>query len=139
MNKPVIAGIAAGVLLAGLVVIGPIGGLNLGAQAQSTGVTKKVTLIADEIDVQVAPDNALHPGGVMYRAMVFNGTVPGPVISVDQGDTIEFTLTNEGEVIHSIDFHAGYGPSAAIGANASATGSNVQCGETVAWTWEPPF
>lgn len=139
MNKPVIAGIAAGVLLAGLVVIGPLGGLNLGAQAQSTGVTKKVTLIADEMDVQVAPDNALHPGGVMYRAMVFNGTVPGPVISVDQGDTIEFTLTNEGEVIHSIDFHAGYGPSAAVGANASATGSNVQSGETVTWTWEPPF
>ena len=139
MNKPVIAGIAAGVLLAGLVVIGPLGGLNLGAQAQSTGVTKKVTLIADEMDVQVAPDNALHPGGVMYRAMVFNGTVPGPVISVDQGDTIEFTLTNEGEVIHSIDFHAGYGPSAAVGANASATGSTVQSGETVTWTWEPPF
>lgn len=139
MNKPVIAGIAAGVLLAGLVVIGPLGGLNLGAQAQSTGVTKKVTLIADEMDVQVAPDNALYPGGVMYRAMVFNGTVPGPVISVDQGDTIEFTLTNEGEVIHSIDFHAGYGPSAAVGANASATGSNVQSGETVTWTWEPPF
>jgi len=139
MNKPVIAGIAAGVLLAGLVVIGPLGGLNLGAQVQSTGVTKKVTLIADEMDVQVAPDNALHPGGIMYRAMVFNGTVPGPVISVDQGDTIEFTLTNEGEVIYSIDFHAGYGPSAAVGANASATGSNVQSGETVTWTWEPPF
>ena len=139
MKKPVIAGIAAGVLLAGLVVIGPLGGLNFGAQAQSTGVTKKMTLIADEMDVQVAPDNALHPGGVMYRAMVFNGTVPGPVISVDQGDTIEFTLTNEGDVIHSIDFHAGYGPSAAVGANASATGSTVQSGETVTWTWEPPF
>ena len=139
MKKLVIAGIAAGVLLAGLVVIGPLGGLNFGAQAQSTGVTKKMTLIADEMDVQVAPDNALHPGGVMYRAMVFNGTVPGPVISVDQGDTIEFTLTNEGDVIHSIDFHAGYGPSAAVGANASATGSTVQSGETVTWTWEPPF
>jgi nitrite reductase (NO-forming) len=86
----------------------------------------------------VAPDNALHPGGVMYRAMVFNGTVPGPVISVDQGDTIEFTLTNEGEVIHSIDFHAGVGPSAAVGASASDKGSTVQSGETVTWTWEPP-
>src|SRR5687767_14710722 len=139
MNKPVIAGIAAGVLLAGLVVIGPLGGLDLGAQAQSTGTTKKVTLIADEVDVQLAPDNALHPGGVMYTAMVFNGTTPGPVISVDQGDTIEFTLINEGEVIHSIDFHAGYGPNAAVGANASDTGSTVQAGETVTWTWKPPF
>src|ERR687891_2242104 len=142
MNKPVIAGIAAGILLAGII-LGPVPGF-FGAQAQeqeNTGgtTTKRVTLIADEVDVQVAPDNALHPGGVMYKAMVFNGTTPGPVISVDQGDTIEFTLTNEGEVIHSMDFHAGYGPSAAIGSNASATGSNVQPGESVTWTWSPPY
>jgi nitrite reductase (NO-forming) len=112
----------------------------VGAQAQEpTGTTKRVTLIADELEVQVAPDNALHPGGVMYNAMVFNGTVPGPVISVDQGDTIEFTLINEGEVIHSVDFHAGYGPSAAVGSNASATGSSIPSGENVTWTWKPPY
>jgi nitrite reductase (NO-forming) len=141
MNKPVIAGIAAGVLLAGII-LGPIPGF-LGAQAQEQentgGNIKKVTLIASEEDVQISPDNALHPGGVMYRAMVFNGTTPGPVISVDQGDTIEFTLTNEGEVIHSIDFHAGYGPQAAVGSEASETGANVQPGQSVTWTWSPPF
>ncbi len=140
MNKPVIAGIAAGILLAGMM-LGSIPGF-FGAQAQeqqNTAATpKRVTLIADEVDVQIAPDNALHPGGVMYRAMVFNGTVPGPVISVDQGQPIEFTLINEGDVIHSIDFHAGNGPSAAVGAAASATGSNVQSGESVTWTWTPP-
>src|SRR5215210_3093270 len=141
MNKPVIAGIAAGVLLAGII-LGPIPGF-LGAQAQEQentgGNIKKVTLIASEEDVQISPDNALHPGGVMYRAMVFNGTTPGPVISVDQRDTIEFTLTNEGEVIHSIDFHAGYGPQAAVGSEASETGANVQPGQSVTWTWSPPF
>jgi nitrite reductase (NO-forming) len=142
MNKPVIAGIAAGILLAGIM-LGPIPEF-FSAQAQeeeenTTGDIKRVTLIADEVEVQIAPDNALHPGGVTYTAMVFNGTVPGPVISVDQGDTIEFTLINEGDVIHSMDFHAGFGPSAAVGANASATGSNVQPGETVTWTWSPPY
>src|SRR5918996_1374600 len=142
MNKPVIAGIAAGILLAGII-LGPVPGF-FGAQAQeqeNTGgtTTKRVTLIADEVDVQVAPDNPLHPGGVMYRAMVFNGTIPGPVISVDQGDTIEFTLINEGEVIHSIDFHAGFGPQAAVGSDASETGSNVQPGQSVTWTWSPPY
>jgi nitrite reductase (NO-forming) len=109
------------------------------AQNTPTGVTKKVTLIANEKDVLVAPDNPLHPGGVMYKAMVFNGTVPGPVISVDQGDTIEFTLINQGQVIHSMDFHAGYGPQSAVGSNASATGSVVKPGETVTWTWSPPY
>jgi nitrite reductase (NO-forming) len=141
MNKPVIAGIAAGVLLAGII-LGPIPGF-FGAQAQEEentgGNIKQVTLIASETDVQVAPDNALHPGGVMYRAMTFNGTIPGPVISVDQGDTIEFTLTNEGQVIHSIDFHAGFGPQSAVGSDASETGSNVQPGQSVTWTWSPPY
>src|SRR5918995_449831 len=141
MNKPVIAGIAAGILLAGII-LGPLPEF-FGAQAQeeetATGDIKRVTLIADEVEVQVAPDNALHPGGVTYTAMVFNGTTPGPVISVDQGDTIEFTLTNEGEVIHSMDFHAGYGPTQASGSDASETGSNVQPGESVNWTWTAPY
>src|SRR5918999_923427 len=141
MNKPVLAGIAAGVLLAGLI-LGPLPEF-FSAEAQeeeaATGNIKRVTLIADEADVQVAPDNPLHPGGVMYRAMAFNGTVPGPVISVDQGQTIEFTLINEGDVIHSIDFHAGNGPSAAVGSAASETGSNIQPGQSVTWTWTPPY
>jgi nitrite reductase (NO-forming) len=142
MNKPVIAGIAAGILLAGLI-LSPVPGF-FGAQAQEEQNTasttpKRVTLIADEVDVQIAPDNPLHPGGVMYRAMVFNGTVPGPVISVDQGQPIEFTLINEGDVIHSIDFHAGNGPSAAVGSAASETGSNIEPGQSVTWTWTPPY
>ena len=139
MNKPVIAGIAAGILLAGII-LGPIPEF-FSAQAQeeegTTGNIKRVTMIADEVDVQIAPDNPLHPGGVMYRAMVFNGTIPGPVVSVDQGDTIEFTLINEGDVIHSMDFHAGDGTTQAVGSNASATGSNIQPGESVTWTWTP--
>ncbi|HEX6281261.1 MAG TPA: multicopper oxidase domain-containing protein [Nitrososphaera sp.] len=141
MNKPVIAGIAAGVLLAGLI-LSPLPNF-FSAQAQeeesTTGNIKRVTLIASEAEVQVAPDNPLHPGGVTYTAMVFNGTTPGPVISVDQGQTIEFTLINEGQVIHSMDFHAGYGPTSAVGSDASATGSNVQPGESVTWTWTPPY
>ncbi len=139
MNKPVIVGIAAGILLAGLI-LSPLSGLfSAEAQNTPTGKTKKVTMIASEADVQVAPDNALHPGGVMYKAMVFNGTIPGPVVSVDQGDTVEFTLINQGQVVHSMDFHAGYGPQAAVGSNASATGSNIRPGESVTWTWTPPY
>ena len=138
MNKPVLAGIAAGVLLAGII-LGPssfFGAIAQEQEQQNTGGNiKRVTMIADEAEVQIAPDNALHPGGVTYQAMVFNGTIPGPVISVDQGDTIEFTLVNEGDVIHSMDFHAGDGTNAAVGATASEFGSNIQPGESVTWTW----
>ena len=129
MNKAIIAGLAAGVLLAGLFLVAlPVQPLGA-ADAQSTGKTKKVFLVADEMPLQVAPDNALHPGGIMYNAMVWNGSIPGPVIAVDQGDTLEITIENRGEVIHSMDFHAGYGPSKAISGNIAA-------GETKTWTLE---
>jgi nitrite reductase (NO-forming) len=63
----------------------------------------------------------------MYNAMVFNGTIPGPVVAVNQGDTLEITLRNEGELIHSIDFHAGIGPS-------NVLSGNVAAGEEKTWT-----
>jgi nitrite reductase (NO-forming) len=63
---------------------------------EPTGVTKHVTFIANEVPVQVAPDNALHPGGVTYNAYTFNGTIPGPTVGIDQGDNLTITLVNEG-------------------------------------------
>ena len=130
MNKAIVAGLAAGVLVVGLIFSPVFSGFPLStAQAQGTGNTKHFTLIADEVVVQVAPDNPLHPGGIMYNAMTFNGTIPGPVISVHQGDTVEFTLTNEGNVIHSLDFHAGFGASKALSGNVAA-------GESKTWTLE---
>lgn len=36
----------------------------------------------------------------------FDGTIPGPIVHARQGDTIEFTLTNQGSIPHSMDFHA---------------------------------
>jgi nitrite reductase (NO-forming) len=113
MNKVVMVGVVMGVLLAGLI-FSPIllGKYPQQAKAQaqaSAGKTKKILLVASEKEVQVAPDNALHPGGVKYNAMVFNGTVPGPVVAIDQGDTLEITLRNDGKLVHSMDFHAGFG------------------------------
>jgi nitrite reductase (NO-forming) len=130
MNKAIVAGLAAGVLVVGLI-LSPLFSANplSPAQADHEAGHKKITLIADEMEVQVAPDNPLHPGGIMYNAMVFNGTIPGPVVAVHQGDTLEITLTNEGEVIHSLDFHAGFGPSKALSGNVAA-------GESKTWTLE---
>ncbi|MFL6420735.1 MAG: multicopper oxidase domain-containing protein, partial [Nitrososphaeraceae archaeon] len=82
---------------------------------------------ASEKEVQVAPDNALHPGGVKYNAMVFNGTIPGPVIAIDQGDTLEVTLRNDGKLVHSMDFHAGFGAD-------KANSGPVKPGESKTWT-----
>jgi nitrite reductase (NO-forming) len=131
MNKVVTVGVVMGVLLAGLI-FSPIllGKYPQQAQAQtqqSTGKTKKVLLVASEKEVQVAPDNALHPGGVKYNAMVFNGTIPGPVIAIDQGDTLEITMRNDGKLVHSMDFHAGFGAD-------KANSGPVKPGESKTWT-----
>jgi nitrite reductase (NO-forming) len=131
MNRVAIAGIVAAVLIAGFVFTpfssGGIQSATAQVQPQPTGITKKVFLIADEVEVQVAPDNALHPGGLRYNAMVFNGTVPAPVIAVDQGDALEVTIRNDGQVIHSMDFHAAIGPGQVLS-------GNIKPGETKTWT-----
>jgi nitrite reductase (NO-forming) len=62
-----------------------------------------VHLVAKEGLIAIAP-------GVAYNAWTFNGTVPGPIIRVRQGQTIHFTLTNDSQMPHSIDFHAAQTP-----------------------------
>ena len=44
--------------------------------------------------------------GVTYDAWTFGGQVPGPVIRVTTGDTVDFTLVNRAPMPHSLDFHA---------------------------------
>ncbi len=36
----------------------------------------------------------------------FEGDIPGPIIHCRVGDTVEFTLTNDADIPHSMDFHA---------------------------------
>ncbi|MDI3339589.1 MAG: copper-containing nitrite reductase [Sphaerobacter sp.] len=57
--------------------------------------------------------------GVAYRFWTFNGTVPGPMLRVRQGDTVELTLKNalDATAPHNIDLHAVTGP----GGGAAAT------------------
>ena len=132
MNKAIVAGLAAGVLVVGLIFSPLFAGLTSPlsiAQAESTGQTKQFTLVASEKELQVAPDSDLHPGGVMYSAMVFNGTIPGPVIAVHQGDKVEITLKNEGQKIHSLDFHAAI-------TTAGANSGPVKPGEEKTWSFD---
>ena len=50
--------------------------------------------------------------GTTFRYMTFDGQVPGPMLRMRMGDTMELRLTNEIESIlpHSIDLHAVTGP-----------------------------
>jgi len=57
--------------------------------------------------------------GVRYDFWTFNGTVPGPLLRVRQGDTVELHLSNDAHshMAHNIDLHAVMGP----GGGAAAT------------------
>ncbi|MGI8915527.1 MAG: multicopper oxidase domain-containing protein [Chloroflexota bacterium] len=63
------------------------------------GNSVDVTLKATDTTVSIA-------GGVSYQAWTFGGTVPGPILHVRQGQTVNVTFVNDGHMAHSIDFHA---------------------------------
>ena len=73
----------------------------LGTQA-ALAKTVEVTMTAREVDLAI--DNK----GTKMAAWTFDGTMPGKVVRVDQGDTIDFTLVNppENKNSHAMDFHA---------------------------------
>lgn len=62
--------------------------------------THRLTLPVTEQVMEVAP-------GVRQRLWTFGGSAPGPLLHGRLGDTFEITLTNDGTIGHSIDFHAG--------------------------------
>lgn len=68
-------------------------------QLIGTGESVSVTLAATDTTVEIA-------SGVQYQAWTFNGTVPGPILHVRQGQTVNVTFVNNGNMTHSIDFHA---------------------------------
>jgi len=49
--------------------------------------------------------------GTTFQAMTFNGSMPGPLMVVHEGDYVELTLVNPGTntMPHNIDFHAATG------------------------------
>lgn len=64
------------------------------------------------VELEARPIIGLIAAGVGYKYWTYNGTVPGPMIRVRQGDTVELTLRNslDSPLTHSIDSHAVTGP-----------------------------
>ncbi len=62
----------------------------------------------------------------------FEGDTPGPIVHCRVGDTVEFTLTNDVDVPHSMDFHAAQiDPKIAF--------RSVGKGESVTFTFKPKW
>ena len=67
--------------------------------------TVRVDLVTVELEGRLAE-------GTTFGYWTFNGKVPGPMLRVRVGDTVEVNLKNaEGSaMVHSVDFHAATGP-----------------------------
>jgi nitrite reductase (NO-forming) len=91
--------------------------------------TVRVFLTAQELEGTLDP--AMK---TTYLYWTFNGKVPGPMIRVRQGDTVEVTLKNEGHLVaHSIDLHAVLGPGGGMGV------SEAKQGETRTFTFKAVY
>ena len=68
----------------------------------------------------------------VVAAWTFEGNVPGPIVHCRVGDTVEFTLTNDVDVPHSMDFHAAQiDPKIAF--------RSVPKGQSVTYTFKPKW
>lgn len=80
---------------------------------------------AREVPVRITDDTVV-------AAWTFEGDIPGPVVHCRVGDTVEFTLTNDAVVPHSMDFHAAQiDPKAAF--------RSVAKGQSVTITFKPKW
>jgi nitrite reductase (NO-forming) len=87
--------------------------------------TVRVDLLSVELEGRLAE-------GTTFGYWTFNGKVPGPLIRVRVGDTIDIHLKNstDSSMIHSVDFHAATGP----GGGAAAL--QVDPGQEKSMTWK---
>ena len=66
---------------------------------------KEFTLTVEEKPMVIDDD------GTVFQAMTYNGSIPGPLMVVHEGDYLELTLRNPdtNTMAHNIDFHASTG------------------------------
>ena len=64
-----------------------------------------------EYEMQIVEKEVEIDDGVYLQAMTYNGSMPGPLMVVHEGDYLELTLYNspENSLQHNIDFHASTG------------------------------
>ncbi|MDQ3075821.1 MAG: copper-containing nitrite reductase [bacterium] len=95
------------------------------AQKLDTDGIVHISLTTKEVLSEVAP-------GIYYNYWTFDGQVPGPMLRIKEGNTVEISLTNDKTSLHdhSIDLHAVTGP------GGGATLTHVMPGETKAFQFK---
>ena len=87
--------------------------------------TTRLQFTAQEVPIRISDDTVIS-------AWTFDGDIPGPIVHVKQGDTVEFTLVNHGSIPHSMDFHAAQ-------INPKVAFRSVAPGQPVSYTFRARF
>jgi uncharacterized cupredoxin-like copper-binding protein len=74
----------------------PVG--NQPMKPRMDGDVKVFDLVVEELDWEVRP-------GETYPGMAFNGQIPGPLLEVNQGDTVRFEIQNQMSQPFTLHFH----------------------------------
>lgn len=94
-------------------------------QKPDTDGIVRISLTTKEVLSEIAP-------GIWFNYWTFDKQVPGPMLRIREGDTVEITITNDPSSLHhhNIDLHAVTGP------GGGATISHVAPGETKTFRWK---
>jgi nitrite reductase (NO-forming) len=86
----------------------------------------EIRMVTEEKEIVIDDD------GTRLQAMTFNGSIPGPLIVVHEGDYVEVTLVNPetNTMPHNIDFHA------ATGASGGGDLTLISPGEQAVMRWK---
>lgn len=84
----------------------------------------RISLTAQEVLSEISP-------GIYFNYWTYNKQVPGPMLRVKEGDTVEVTLMNDPSSLHdhNVDLHAVTGP------GGGAVLTHVAPGETKSFQW----
>jgi nitrite reductase (NO-forming) len=120
LNNKATLGQLMGMALAAGLLVGPVG--------PAAAKTVQIELTAKEVQVPI--DNK----GTLYPAWTFNGHIPGPVVRVTQGDTVNFTLHNApgNKNSHSVDFHAAQ-------VDVLSQFAPIKPGQSKSWSFTPKY
>jgi nitrite reductase (NO-forming) len=85
----------------------------------------RISMTTKEVISEVAP-------GIFFNYWTFDNQVPGPMLRIKEGDTVELSLTNDMSSLHdhNIDLHAVTGP------GGGAVLTHVAPGETKVFKWK---
>jgi nitrite reductase (NO-forming) len=73
-----------------------------------TGLVPQGTKPDKQVRVELNEGEVYAGNGVMYKGFTMNGTIPGPHFDFEEGDIVEITFDNKGNLPHGASIHAAY-------------------------------